>query len=212
MKAARAVLISLAVCLSCTVSLSGDFESTGEVGKSGSRETFASHLQKSVDYYAAGDFERSLQAAEDALRLLDEQSAVAYNNICSAQMRLGAYQQAALACNKALELWPGYERARDNLAWVYERIVEQTPTVGAYLNLSVVRYWQGELGESVAAAQQALELDPNNSDARANIAIVYFNLKDYDKTWDQIRVLQRMGYRLNPVMMDSLRKVSGIQK
>jgi len=173
MKAAGAVLISLAVCLPCTLSLSDDVEPTADLRGFGLEETFASSLQRSVEYYDAGDFERSLQAAENALGRLDQQSAVAYNNICSARMKLGAYEQAALACNKSLELVPGYERAQNNLAWVYERMVEQTPTVGAYLNLSVVRYWQDQLGESVAAAQQALELDPQNAIAHNNICAAF---------------------------------------
>jgi tetratricopeptide (TPR) repeat protein len=114
-----------------------------------------------------------LQAAESALELLDSNTAVAYNNICSAQMRLGAYEQAETACNKALLLAPGYMRAWNNLASVYEKVSEQSPTVGAYLDLSLVRYWQGKLDESVKAAQKVLEIDPNNAIAHNNLCAAF---------------------------------------
>jgi tetratricopeptide (TPR) repeat protein len=159
MKTARAALSSLVVCLACTLSLSDAAEPA----------SFDSHLQDSVDFYESGDFERSVQAAEEALKFLDGQSAVAYNNICIARMKLEEYEQAAAACNKALRLAPGYQRAWNNLGWVYEKVVERTPTAGAYLNLSVVRYWQGRLDQSVAASRQALELEPNNAIAHNNI-------------------------------------------
>jgi len=159
MKTARVASTVIVVCLACTLSLS-DAPEPG---------SYASHLQDSVDFYESGDCARSVRAAEEALELLDEKSAVAYNNICIARMRLQEYEQAAAACNKALRLAPGYRRAWNNLGWVYEKVVEQTPTAGAYLDLSVVRYWQGQLDQSVAAARQALELDPNNAIAHNNI-------------------------------------------
>lgn len=194
MKAARTVQTILAVCLSCTLSMSGDVEPTVDPGKSGPEETYSSYLQKSVESYDAGDYQRSLQAAEDALGVVTEQTAVVYNNICSAQMMMGEYDKAARACSKALEIAPGYERAWNNLAWIYEKVVEETPTAGAYLDLSVARYWQDQLDESVAAARQVLELDPINAIAHNNICSALAKGGE----WDRAIVECEMALAIDP--------------
>jgi len=173
MNQSRTVFVMLAACLACSIVLSDDVESTTESRPAEADETHAAHLQESVDFYESGEFERSLQAALDALRILNGHSAVAYNNICSAHARMGANGQAIAACIKALELAPGFERARNNLAGIYEGAVEQAPTAGAYLNLSVARYWQDRLDESVAAARKALELDPDSAIAHNNICAAF---------------------------------------
>jgi tetratricopeptide (TPR) repeat protein len=173
MNATRVFLIVLAVCLSSSFFLSAESGPTVGSGDSDLETTVAGHIQKSVDHYAAGSFEQSLQSAEEALELLEKQVAIAYNNICSAQMELGALAQAAKACNKAVALMPGFQRAWGNLAWVYARQAEQTPTAGAYLNLSVAYYWQDAISRSIDASERALQLDPGSAIAHNNICAAY---------------------------------------
>ena len=112
-----------------------------------------------------------MRAANEALKL-DPESAVAYNNICCAHIELGAHDQAILACNKALEIAPGFQRAWANLEWAYEEALKQTPTLSAYVNLSVARYWLGKLDKSMEASERVLQLDPNNALAYNNICSV----------------------------------------
>jgi tetratricopeptide (TPR) repeat protein len=173
MKTSWGWIIRIAVGLLCGVFSASGIALAEEKKPFGEEEQVRFFLTKSVDYYHAGDFEKSLLAAQNALDLVDRNAALAYNNICSAQMRLGAYELAETACNKALMLDPGFERAWNNLAWVYERVSEETPTAGAFLDLSLARYWQGELDQSVSAAQRALELDPNNAIAHNNICAAF---------------------------------------
>ena len=135
--------------------------------------TAESQLTESVTAYSAGEFEDSLLAAREALRMLNRTSAIAYNNICAAQIGLEQYEQAIESCLKALERSPKFERARNNLEWIFEIQAEKTPTAGVYLNLGEVRYWQGALDESIDASMLALELDPESAIAYNNLCAAH---------------------------------------
>ncbi len=130
-------------------------------------------IEESVDRYNAGDFQGSLEAADSALQTLRLQEAIAYNNVCSARMRLGLYEQAIDACRKALDISPAFERAQNNLGWIFETQAATAPTVGVYLDLGTFRYRQGALDESIAASEAALELDPDSAIAHNNLCAAY---------------------------------------
>lgn len=72
------------------------------------------YLNLSLEYYYQEMYEDCIKACYKALEF-DSQSAIAYNNICSAYNRLGDYEKAIEACNKALEINPNFERAKNNL-------------------------------------------------------------------------------------------------
>jgi len=48
---------------------------------------------------------------------LNPNYAEAYNNICSAYNAMQMWDKGAEACEKALKINPGYELAKNNLAW-----------------------------------------------------------------------------------------------
>jgi tetratricopeptide (TPR) repeat protein len=171
MKATRASVVGAAVCLSCTLALTGELSAEAGASSVNFEEQFTAFVVQSVSAYEAGNFEESLHAAESALAYVERSAAVAYNNICSAEMRLGAYERAIRACKKSLEFAPGYEPAQNNLEWIYAQVSERSPSAGAFLDLSLVRFWQGELDESIVAAKQALDLDPNSAVAHNNICV-----------------------------------------
>ena len=70
----------------------------------------------SYNYYVQGDFAGCVRASE-LLTKLNPKSAVAYNNICSANNALGNYRAAKVACEKALALAPGDKLVLNNLAF-----------------------------------------------------------------------------------------------
>ena len=157
MKAASVILAGLALAALAVPCLAQN------PGPAAPSVTAESQLTESVTAYNDGDFEGSLRAAREALQMLNETSAIAYNNICTAQIGLEHYEQAIEACLMALQRSPKYERARNNLEWIYRIQAEKNPTAGVYLNLGEVRYWQGALDESIAASMRALELDPKSA-------------------------------------------------
>jgi tetratricopeptide (TPR) repeat protein len=68
----------------------------------------------SLAYYQNDRFEKCVEAARHALRLKPN-CVEAYNNICSAYIRLGDKAMAVQACESALKIDPGFNLARNNL-------------------------------------------------------------------------------------------------
>ena len=138
-------------------------------GPTATETSTASHLTESVLLYESGDFEGSLFSAREALRLLNQNSAIAYNNICAAHLRLEQYELAIEACHNSLKLAPEFKRARNNLEWIYETLAGMNPSVAVYLNLGELRYRRGAFEESIAASKRALEIDPGSAIAHNNL-------------------------------------------
>jgi tetratricopeptide (TPR) repeat protein len=72
------------------------------------------YLNLSRSYYQAGQFENSLRAARESLRLRPGY-ADAYNNAAAASLALGRWDEAIAAGREALRLHPDYPLARNNL-------------------------------------------------------------------------------------------------
>jgi len=73
-----------------------------------------SYVWLSLVYYQHDRFDKCIEAARQALRLKPK-CVEAYNNICSAYIRLGDKSRATRACESALEIDAGFELARNNL-------------------------------------------------------------------------------------------------
>ena len=72
------------------------------------------YINLSLQHYQDGEWEKCVEASIGALNVNPE-SAIAYNNICSAYIQLKDFDRAILACNKALALRPDFPRAKGNL-------------------------------------------------------------------------------------------------
>ena len=75
-----------------------------------------SFLNLSLQWYNRGEYQKCIDACNEALRLRPGY-AEAYNNICSAYNAMQMWEEGEKACRKALELKPDYELARNNLQW-----------------------------------------------------------------------------------------------
>ena len=73
-------------------------------------------LDLSLEYYKAGQYEKSIQAARDALKLRPGYD-LAYNNICAGYNMLKRWDKAVEACETAVRLNPENQLSRNNLAW-----------------------------------------------------------------------------------------------
>jgi tetratricopeptide (TPR) repeat protein len=71
-------------------------------------------LSLSLQYYQCGQFEDSLQAAQDALRLRPGFTE-AYNNVAADCLSLGRWDEAIAAAREALRIHPDFPLARNNL-------------------------------------------------------------------------------------------------
>lgn len=68
------------------------------------------------NYYAQGEYRKSLAASKKCVAL-QPNNAWAWNNVCTAYIALQEWDNAIEAGQKALEIDPKYELARNNLKW-----------------------------------------------------------------------------------------------
>jgi len=80
------------------------------------QKTPENYLTLSLRYYEARQFEKSIEAAREALKLKPDYAA-AHNNICAAYNELKMWDKGIEACQEALRIDPGFQLARNNLNW-----------------------------------------------------------------------------------------------
>jgi tetratricopeptide (TPR) repeat protein len=94
------------------------------IAEAGKNPTPENYINLSLEFYYAGKFEKSIEAAEEALKLKPGYP-IAYNNICSAYNQLKMYDKAIDACEKALTLQPDFELAKNNLSVAKQSLEQQ---------------------------------------------------------------------------------------
>ena len=80
------------------------------------QKTPENYLNLSLRYYQARQYEKCIEAAQDALKLRADY-APAYNNICSAYNEMKMWDKGIEACQQALKIDPGFQLAKNNLNW-----------------------------------------------------------------------------------------------
>jgi tetratricopeptide (TPR) repeat protein len=123
MKKHRAVAVAgiILVTLSCMVTGGGKKEGGGDKLQAAieavTREkTPENYLTLSLRYYEARQFEKSIEASQEALKLKPD-FAAAYNNSCAAYNELKMWDKGIEACQQALKIDPGFQLAKNNLNW-----------------------------------------------------------------------------------------------
>jgi Tfp pilus assembly protein PilF len=58
-------------------------------------------------------------------------------------------------------------------------------------------------------SQEAIEINPNYTDALNNRAFSYFQLKEYDKAWEDLRKAEKLGSVANHELIRALKQVTG---
>ncbi len=159
------------------------------------------YLDLSFKYYQNKQYLKSIEAAKEVLKI-QPQSYRAYNNICSALNLLGEFDNAIIACNKALELKPDFQLAQNNLNYVISRqselqnlitLIAKEPSEANYLSLSLL-YYNYELYEQcVKVAKDGIRLFPNSDNLYNNACTGYNALKK----WNQAIEVGNKGIKIN---------------
>jgi tetratricopeptide (TPR) repeat protein len=150
-------------------------------------------IDKGLCFLDAGNLSLALTMFEGASDE-DPTSALAFNNICATRNLMGQFSEGVLACTKALELRPAYERASNNLAWA-ERELEATRTraqeaataaglngnADGYLAAGLDYYRIGDYASSLEAWRLALDLQPENALHMNNVGVALIGLKNYQQ-------------------------------
>jgi len=101
----------------------------------------------------------------------------------------GNLKQAILNFNKAAEI----TRSDD----------PNTCTLQGIMNAD-----QGNLTQAMLDFNKAIEINPDYAKAYSNRAVIYYQLKEYDKAWADVRKAERLGATVNPNFIRELKRAS----
>jgi tetratricopeptide (TPR) repeat protein len=154
--------------------------------------TPANRLDLSRAYINAGQPEHAILVLL-SLVAEDKNNALAWNNLCVANILQQAYTAAVENCNRAIALEPNNQLARNNLRWADDEqkkaisdLVggQKTPPAARdadfYVDKGLSQLNAGQTDAAIASWQHALELDPRNALAANNIGDAYMVKKQPD--------------------------------
>jgi lipopolysaccharide biosynthesis regulator YciM len=137
---------------------------------------------------------------KESRKVLDKnpESAKAYNDQGVAIRMNGDHKQAIEYFSKAIEIDPNYAEAYNNRG------------------LSYASSQIGNFDLALSDFSKVIELNPNDGDAYFLRANLYFQKRDYDKTWEDINKVKSLGLNyysdLFPQFLAELQKASGREK
>jgi uncharacterized protein (TIGR02996 family) len=141
-------------------------------------------INLSLAQYRQAQYPESIASARRALAV-DARSAAAYNNIAAGYGAMHRWDEAIDNVQHALQLDPSLQIAKNNLAWYQQQRGLPAAGVGAksaagLLDDSLHLYQAGRYEECIAAAQEALKLQPEFPQAWNNIAAADASLHRWD--------------------------------
>ncbi|HLG02276.1 MAG TPA: tetratricopeptide repeat protein, partial [Bacteroidia bacterium] len=129
------------------------------------------YISQSLSLYNSGRFSESAEAAETAARMKPDYG-IAWNNICAAYNKTGDFEKAEDAGKKAVALDPGNGLFKNNLRIASERKsyfeklwqdARQKNIYNTWVALSLEWYTVGNYNKSIAAAEEAIKINPHES-------------------------------------------------
>jgi protein O-mannosyl-transferase len=147
------------------------------------------YVELSLAYYQSGQYIKSAEAALEATKLKADYG-IAWNNVCAAYNKAGMFEEAMAAGETAVKLQPNDQLANNNYKeavrlnkYFTEKQIEleKTPNYNGYIQLSLDWYNQGQYENSIAAAEKATQLDPNQFAGWNNICASANKIGLWDK-------------------------------
>jgi tetratricopeptide (TPR) repeat protein len=148
------------------------------------------YLNRGLDYVNKGQYDQGISDLTKAIEI-DPRFARAYDIRSITYMAKSQWDQAMSDCNKALEINPR--------------------SASAYHSRGRVYMGKGQYEQAIPDFTRAIEINPNFALAYYNRGRSYYykKEKEYDKSWEDIRKAQDLGWRVPPEFLEELRKASG---
>lgn len=160
------------------------------------------YINLSLKYYYKKQYENCIRVSNKALKITPN-AEIPYNNICSAEVKLGNFQNAINACNNAIKIKPDFELAQNNLKDAIHKnntlqnfltSINAEPTEGNYLNLSLF-FYQNKLFENcINITKQGIEKNPTSDKLYNNLCSGYNALRNWTKAIEA----GTKGLKINP--------------
>ncbi|MFT4112578.1 tetratricopeptide repeat protein [Silvibacterium sp.] len=138
-------------------------------------------LNLSMAYLQAHAPGRALAILEALVRE-EPGNAPVWNNLCVAHVEVRDLGNAILECRRAIALSPGFQRARNNLAWAMQEsaaeqaslvALERTPQAARdgqfFIQKSAYLIHLGRYDDAIVALHGAFAIDPKDPDAAINM-------------------------------------------
>jgi tetratricopeptide (TPR) repeat protein len=96
----------------------------------------------------------------------------------------------------------------------YTKALEIAPrlAVAYYKRGNVYYYTKGQYDQAISDYTTAIEIDPRLAVSYFRRGYVYYLKKGYDKSWEDVKIAQALGYQIPAEFLEDLRKASGRQK
>jgi tetratricopeptide (TPR) repeat protein len=82
----------------------------------------------------------------------------------------------------------------------------------AYYNRGVAHAAKGQYDQTIFDCSKAVEINPRFAEAFLGRAAANYFKKKYDRSWEDIKRAEALGYKIPPNFLEELRKASGREK
>lgn len=129
-------------------------------------------VEKGWGYFQRGDLETALKRFHQAT-IIDPGFAPGYFGKAYVYSVQSKFKPAIEMYKKTIDLEKGF--------------------APAYYNIGLALISSGKKSEALPYLKKALKLAPNDPDAHVNMAVYYFESKEYKKSWEQVHLAQRLN-------------------
>lgn len=81
-----------------------------------------------------------------------------------------------------------------------------------YIRQGIVYLENNDPGSAIKELSTAILINPNNAAAYFYRSVAYMFFKQYDKSWDDVRFIERGGNKVDPKFISELRRLSGRER
>jgi len=173
-------------------------------------------------YQSLGQHEQAIRDYTKAIELLPRWPD-AYCNRAVAYVSAGQYEQALADCSRAVELKPDSAQAYfvrglahqhkglpDPSIQDFTRAIELEPLhASAYAGRGMGYQAKGLLDQAVKDYTKAINLAPHEPTVYHNRAVCYWQMKDYDRAWADVKTCRQSGGKVHPGFLKDLTAASG---
>jgi len=155
-------------------------------------------LNKGIQYVNKGMYEEAIKELDRAIQI-NPRSDRAYYNRARAYAAKGAVQQAITDYSKTIDInWvASIQSAYNNRGLLYEKLGNFDSALSDYTK-----------GIEVLANPKFSGYRRFKAVLLANRASLYLKRKDYDNAWADVRSVKRMGFEVEPDLLNSLKRAS----